>query len=74
MDEQKFMTSVSTIPNESRLLNKAMISTSASLQNIISPYQETLPLKFPKKTIRRQTKANMLTQTMYIFSSSQTEP
>ena len=51
-----------------------MLNSSYSLQNISNPYKDSLPLKFPKKCIRKQTKANMLTQTMYKFFELKIEP
>lgn len=70
----KLTQSQSTIgsgPRETR----SIISNPKDGQSIIkNPYKETLPLKFPKNSIRKQTEATMLSQTMYVPSPRSQNP
>ena len=68
MQSQKLITSISTIPNESKLYFPKN-SLNYSLTDLKMP-PTTLPLKFPKKYIRKQTNMTMLAQTKYFFSHS----
>ena len=69
MQSQKLITSISTIPNESKLYFPKN-SLNYSLTDLKMPPTNTLPLKFPKKYIRKQTNMTMLAQTKYFFSHS----
>jgi len=62
MNSQKFITSISTI-NDTKLLSRKS-HTYQSTIDLKMPYKETLPLKFPKKPLRKQTQVNTLTETM----------
>lgn len=59
----KLTMSLSTIPNESKLYYPS-VPASNSLSQIHLPFKETLPLKFPKRYIRKRTEGHILQQTV----------
>lgn len=67
MQSQKLITSISTIPNESKLyFPKTNLSYSSA--DLKLAFNTTMPLKFPKKYIRKQTNMNMLSESKYLLS------
>lgn len=65
LSSQKFNSSVSTILYDSKLLSRESFRYQSS-SDLRMPFKETLPLKFPKKPIRKQTQVNTLTETVYL--------
>ena len=60
MTNNKLMSTISTFPNEPKSTFRLYPQTQ-SYHSIKNPFNQVLPIKFPKKKIRKPTEMNMLT-------------